>query len=304
MVKNNLSKVWLPLFILIVLLFGYLNFIDPEHTKNIFSNNNPISPGGEVDTLSIFPEGGYLIPVEFADLGSELIKTGVIDRTKFIRVYENAGRPLSDEQLKILDGLYAGQIQINEENSYFLLNFLWAVGLANKNPVLNSGAMHSFTNGNIETFASTGGWKLTSRPIKEVFSNHQLIHLNTEQQKTVESAAAKIFRPCCNNPVSFPDCNHGMAMLGLLELMGSQNKTEKEMLEAAKFMNAYLFRDQTVAQAIYFKMAEKTDFGDVDAERILSSLFSSSAGFYDLHNYLIEKDWIPTTTGNLNNCGV
>lgn len=305
MVRKNIFKVWLPVVMLVVLLLGLLSIFDvPEHAKNFISNKDPRSIELEMVSLSVFPEGGYLIPVDFADLGPKLIKSGVIDRTKFIKVFKNAGRPLNDEQLKILDGHYSGQITINEQNSYFLLNFLWAVGLANKNPILNSGAMHSFSNGNIESFASTGGWKLTSCPIKEVFSNHQLIQMNAEQQKSVESAAARIFRPCCNNPVSFPDCNHGMAMLGLLELMGSQNKTEKEMLEAAKYMNAYWFRNQTLAQAIYFKNAEKKDFGDVDAERNLSSLFSSSAGFYELHNYLVEKDWIPTSSGNLINCGV
>ena len=33
----------------------------------------------------------------------------------------------------------------------------------------------------------------------------------------MENKIAKgIYRPCCNNSTYFPDCNHGMAMLGLL----------------------------------------------------------------------------------------
>jgi hypothetical protein len=39
------------------------------------------------------------------------------------------------------------------------------------------------------------------------------------QQKRLEEVTIGVFRPCCDNPHAFPDCNHGMAMLGLLELM-------------------------------------------------------------------------------------
>jgi hypothetical protein len=42
-----------------------------------------------------------------------------------------------------------------------------------------------------------------------------------------------------------------MAMLGLMELMASQNATVDQMLEAARYANA-LVSTQTVEQAIFF----------------------------------------------------
>ena len=54
------------------------------------------------------------------------------------------------------------------------------------------------------------------------YSMHRFIVLTPEQQALVEKVSKGIYRPCCGNSVYFPDCNHGMAMLGLLELMASQ----------------------------------------------------------------------------------
>lgn len=44
----------------------------------------------------------------------------------------------------------------------------------------------------------------------------------------VEEVAAAVYRPCCNNHTPFPGCNHGMAMLGLLELMAPQRASADE----------------------------------------------------------------------------
>ena len=49
-----------------------------------------------------------------------------------------------------------------------------------------------------------------------------------------ERAAPFVYRPCCDNATHFPDCNHGMAMLGLLELMAAQGASEEEMFAAAR----------------------------------------------------------------------
>ena len=56
----------------------------------------------------------------------------------------------------------------------------------------------------------------------EHYSKHALIALTAEEQDLVNRVSLNIYRPCCNNPTYFPDCNHGMAMLGLLELMAAQ----------------------------------------------------------------------------------
>lgn len=63
---------------------------------------------------------------------------------------------------------------------------------------------------------------------------------------------AHIFRPCCGNSTAFPDCNRGMAVLGLLELLLSQGATEDELYEAARVFNAYAFSETYITLAAYF----------------------------------------------------
>ena len=77
------------------------------------------------------------------------------------------------------------------------------------------------SNGHFEKFSSTGGWTLAAKPITELYASLDLIPLTAEEQKMVEEVAAAVYRSCCNNSTFFPDCNHSMAMLGLLELMAS-----------------------------------------------------------------------------------
>ena len=66
-----------------------------------------------------------------------------------------------------------------------------------------------------------------------------LIPLTVKQQKMVEEVAAAVYRACCNNSTLFSDCNHGMAMFGLLELMASHGVTIDPMFETAKYVNAF-----------------------------------------------------------------
>ena len=42
-------------------------------------------------------------------------------------------------------------------------------------------------------------------------------------------------------------------MLGILEMMASQNATADEMFAAAKYINAYWFPDQALEAAIYLQ---------------------------------------------------
>ena len=87
------------------------------------------------------------------------------------------------------------------------------------------------------------------------------------------------YRPCCNNPTAFPDCNHGMAMLGLLELMASQEASVDEMFEAVKYVNAFWFPQQTVEVALLFKNVKGQDFVGADAREFVGPNFFSAGGF-------------------------
>lgn len=224
------------------------------------------------------PEDGYTLPVSYGNLGPQLMEAGVFDYDAFMSVMTGSGDALSNRQMDILKRGSDDQIVITAENAHFLLNFFWAVGLVNRNSILTEGPIIQYSEGQIDRFASTGGWTLATKPVTELYASLDLIPLTPEQQARVEEVASAVYRPCCNNYTLFPDCNHGMAMLGLLELMASQNASVDEMFNAAKYVNAYWFPQQTMEMAIYLKSNESTDFTDADARLIVSDKFSSASG--------------------------
>lgn len=250
----------------------------------------------------INPKDGYALSVSYGDLGPQLVENGMIDYDAFATLYENSGNPLSAEQIEVLKNGSDQEIIINPKNSYFLLNFFWAVGLANKNSILTDGSMVQYSNGQIERFASTGGWSLATKPVTELYASLDLIPLTLEQQKLVEEVVTAIYRPCCNNHTAFPDCNHGMAMLGTLELMASQGATADKMFEAAKYINAYWFSQQTLEIALYLKSNEEVDFGSVDARRIVGNQLSSASGAGMVHEELQNRGLLKEAPGQGGSC--
>jgi hypothetical protein len=241
--------------------------------------------------------------VKLGDLGSQLVAAGAINYQNFARVYADAGQPLTDEQIAILTKGSSQPIVIKPDNAYFLLNFFWAVGLTNQNTILTKGPMMQGGQENLGNFASTGGWTIGSKSPIELYASTALFTLSAEQQRRLEEVAQNVFRPCCNNPTHFPDCNHGMAMLGLLELMAAQNATVDDMFTAAKYVNAFWYPQQSLEQAVAFKAAKGLDYNQVNARELTSAKFSSGTGFKGVHQ------WLATTvaqqgSGGGNNCGV
>ena len=258
----------------------------------------------ELTTLyeQVNPKDGYALPISYGDLGPRLLEGGVISYDAFAAIYENSGNPLSAEQTEILKNGSDEEIVINADNSHFLLNFFWAVGLANKNSILTDGPMLQNSGGQIARFASTGGWTLATKPVTELYASMDLIPLTAEQQKLVEEVAAAIYRPCCNNHTLFPDCNHGMAMLGVLELMASQGATADAMFEAAKYINAYWFPQQTLETAIYLQLNQKIDFASADARLVVGNKLSSASGAGMVHEDLQAKGLLKQAPGQGGSC--
>ena len=250
----------------------------------------------------VSPKDGYNLSISYGDLGPQLIKAGVIDYDAFTAIYKNAGNPLSAEQIDILKKGSEQEIVINATNAHFLLNFFWAVGLANKNSMLTEGDMVKYGEGKIENFASTGGWGLATRPVTDLYASLNLIPLTPAQQKLVEDVAQQIYRPCCNNHTLFPDCNHGMAMLGILELMASRGATATQMFEAAKYINAYWFPQQTLETALYLKTNEDINFAEADATLIVGEQLSSASGFKMVHADLQSKGLLQQAPGQGGGC--
>ncbi len=253
---------------------------------------------------AINPAQGFTVPARFGDTGPKVVAAGAIDLAGFEQLFQQSNQPLSSQELTILTKVSQDQVIINQQNARFLLNIFWALGLVNKNPILDKGTIQQRSNGKIDGFASTGGWTLGQKPVTELFSSSAILPLTEIQQALVDEVARAVYRPCCDNPTDFPDCNHGMAMLGLIELMASQNATADEMFTAAKNVNAFWFPQQTLEQALYFKSTKNTDYASIDARTIVGANYSSGSGFQQTHQWLAQNGLLNQGPATGNNCGV
>lgn len=250
-------------------------------------NTAPVieTPTTQTDTGNlaerVLPSSGVTLPVVWGDLGAQMVASGVIDQAKLTSVYASRGG-MTPEMNALLTQTDNGALVITKENAPVLLNLLWALGLGNENAILTEGPMSSEAYGNDPSrFASTAGWSLSVGNPMDHFSAHTFMTLTPEQQARVESVSKGIFRPCCGNSTYFPDCNHGMAMLGLLELMASQNVSEQEMYDAALAVNAYWFPETYLTIANFFE-SQGTPWETVPSQTALSAEYSSGAGYKQL----------------------
>ncbi len=225
---------------------------------------------------SVIPSSGVTLPITWGSLGAKLVETGTIDQNKMETLYKNRGG-FPTEYRKMLEKNANERIVITNVNSGYLLNLLWALGLANKNPIL-SGEMMNLAYGGAGNFASTGGWTMAVGNSMDHYNAHSLVMLTPEQQAFVDKISKGVYRPCCNNSTNFPDCNHGMAMLGLLELMASQGVSEQDMWKTALAVNSYWFPDTYLTIATYMKN-KGIDWKDVNAQEILGINYSSASGY-------------------------
>ena len=252
----------------------------------------------------INPPEGYRIPANYGDVGPQMVAAGAIDLAKFTNLYQQQNQPLTNDQMTILTKGTNANIVINPENAYFLLNFFWALGLTNLNAILTEGPMVSGGIDKVGGYASTGGWTIGAKSPTELYASTKIMILTDEQQARLLEVASGVYRPCCNNPTHFPDCNHGMAMLGLLELMASQDASSDEMFETAKYVTAFWYPQQMLEVATAFKASENVDFAKVDAKTVVSSQFASISGFQAVHQWLSQKGLLEQSPSSGGSCGV
>jgi len=271
----------LPASILVsaVILVGAILYVNNAGKgSNLQANvSNGKDNNGKISEELVLPSAGVELPVNWGDLGAQMIKAGVIDADKIEMLYAERGG-LNEEMRRLLYSSDGGKLKITKDNAGFMLNLFWAFGLSNRNPILEEGPMTNPRYGGAGKFASTGGWTLAKNDPMNHYSMHSFVVLSPEQQVLVERVAKNIYRPCCGNSVYFPDCNHGMAMLGLLELMAAQGVSEKEMYEVALSVNSYWFPDTYVAIAQYFKNRGMA-WDKIDAKIALGQEYSSASGY-------------------------
>ena len=294
----------LPAAVLLVLVVGINFWIYATRLPAEGSAKNDAAgpvPGESVSALeeAVLPSQGVRIPVVWNDLGAKLVSVGAIDGEKFIALYEERGA-FTDEYRNLLLGGRTGALVMTKDNAGYLLNLFWVLGLASKNPILDMGEMKDPVYGGPQNFASTGGWTLAKGSAMDHYSRHLFFTLTPEQQALVDTVSRGIFRPCCGNSTHFPDCNHGMAMLGLLELMASQGVSEQEMWRAALAVNSYWFPDTYITIATFMKN-KGVEWKDVDPKEILGANYSSAAGYRNIASQVVQ----PTQGhGGSGGCGV
>lgn len=224
----------------------------------------------------VLPSNGFNTGIVFGKSLVGLVDVGVIDMDKLKSIYERRGG-LSKDQIKLLTKGSTRPIIIDSENAGFLVNMMWGLGLAN----YMEGNKESPINGEmLFRFAATGGWTLgKAKNGGEYFNKFKIIELTSEQEATVIRIAKSTYRPCCNNSTFFQDCNHGSALLGLLELGVSQGLSEEDLYKVALAVNSFWFPDTYIKTALYFKIFEEIDWNDIDAKKIMSREYSSASGW-------------------------
>ncbi len=271
---------------LLVLLVSIPTSPPTTGQKNGTNNSNDYS----ALQTALFPESGFKTKIVLGDAIPKLVERGAIDIEKLKQIYSARGG-LTDEELKLLNTANEPLI-IKPSNANFLLNLMWAMGISNKNPILDEMSNYS----SVGNLASTGGWTLSKTDSMNYFNKLEIIKLTAEQQKIAENVARNAYRPCCNNPTSFPDCNHGAALLALIELGASQGMTESELYTLALQANTLWFPQNYLSTAVLLK-SNGVDYWS-NAKEIVGSKYSSYTGWsQNVYKPLQEKNLLPSTSG-------
>lgn len=244
----------------------------------------------------VLPAKGYQTGIKWKGLGKQLVEAGAIDKKKYEEIF--AQDPDNKDQMKYLDGNWDENITINEKNARFMVNTFWALGLVNKSKVLDEGPMRQK---GIETgnMASTGGWTLGSRSAMELYSSTTITPLTDKQQDLVKKIAENVFRPCCGNSTAFPDCNHGMAALGYIELAVANGLSENQIYQDLLAFNSFWFEQNYLEMAIYFDK-QGIKWRDVDPKLALSASYSSIQGAQRIKQSIQNAPGVPNQGGS---CG-
>ncbi len=242
--------------------FGSIRSITPEAGRALFDEA----------AANVLPEAGFQSRIALKGSVLELVANGVIDPHKFVSTYNRRGG-LPIEMKYVLTWPSHLPIHLTGENAGYYVNLLWPVGLAN---YMSTNKTSPVNGDSLFNFASTAGWTLGKEENGGAYFNRlRIVELPPEQEALVTRVAKSTFRPCCNNSTFFQDCNHGSALLGLLELGASQGLTEDVLYQEALAFNAFWFPQTYVQTALYFKVVEGIDWADVDPRTVMGARYSA-----------------------------
>lgn len=285
----------------LAIIFGFLGgWLGPS----VFQDDSPSVSSPDKLVAAVLPEGGVTLDIRWGDIPRQLVAEGVIDLEKFKSAAQRAGSPLTADQLTVLSEGSDDPLHFDADNAYFLLDVLWALGLANKNAVLTEGPMAQRGWDQAGGYAGTGGWTIGEKPGPDYLAALELISLTSQQQAIVDEVAYNAYRPCCGNMTAFPDCNHGMAALALTELMASQGASADEIFQALKEVSPFWFPTQYHHLALYFELRDQ-EWKDVDPRMVMGKEYSSGGGWKQINAQLQQQGALGTGGvggGNASGC--
>jgi len=250
----------------------------------------------------LLPHDGFSIKAQWGDVMARLVESGVVDGDKFSAVLTESGTPLTDAQQRILAGTSDEPVRIDGSNGRFVLNALWALGLANRNPVLTDGPMSRLEEARRGQLASTAGWTLGKEPGSQYLARFDIVSLTPGQQAVAEQVAYNSYRPCCDNPTAFPDCNHGAAALALTQIAAASGASTEDIFSALEGFNSFWYPDRYYVLAVHFDQQGQA-WEDVDARLVLGAEYSSLSGWKRVAAALQSQGLPGKLPGQAGGCG-
>ena len=252
-------------------------------------------------TASVIPPSGYQARIALKDSIAKLVRHRVISRDKYRELQRLNGQSQSEfAQLPVVPS--NTPIRLTRDNAGNYVNLLWPVGLSNR---LDANTGSPLNGPNLDGFASTGGWTLGMEATGGgYFNKFPIVEMSPAAETLAVRVATSTYRPCCNNSTFFQDCNHGSALFAVLQLGASQGLAEAELYREALAFNSFWFPDYYIATALYFKVARKMDWKNVDAKLIMGPEFSAGGPWQQ--NVMVPlqayKDLVPGPGAGAN-CG-
>lgn len=292
------DAVWLTSSFILIIVMSWIGWnmlkFDPivfPLLKSQSSQNPKLNPTGNPiydEVISkVLPEKGYQSKIYLGNSIVKLIAFGGIDPEKFKSVYREKGG-LPDELQSVLSVASYQPIHLTRENADIYVKLLWPLGLTNYMSTNYGSPVYGKS---LFNFASTSGWRLGrgEEGGGASFNKFSIVPLTQEREALVVKVAQNTYRPCCNNATFYQDCNHGSALLGLLELGASQGLTEDELYREALAFNSFWFPNNYTQTALYLKTMKNIDWEKVDPKMVMSKDFSSISGWRKNVNEVVKS---------------
>lgn len=233
----------------------------------------------------VVPREGIPTGLVFGDVLQKIIAAGVLEPAKLRSAYAKRGG-LPSWVAALLAGPSDAPIRLSTETAPYLLTLLWPVGLATR----ASFNADSPTNGTyLPRLASTAGWTLGREANGAAFFDKvDALTLTPAQEALVQHVAERTFRPCCDNSALFQDCNHGSAMLGILELAASQGMEKAKLEQIALSANSFWFPREYLKTALFFSLFERRSWEEVPPAELLDANYSSASGWQENVNIALQ----------------